>query len=76
MPSAGELVTAIRERFPRAALGFAPEPFAMEYHAKLQNLAYDESSARRELGWKPEYTLKALIADFAEEVAAHPERYR
>ena len=76
MPSAGELVAAIRERFPRATLGFAPEPFAMEHHSRLQKLAYDESSARRELGWEPRYTLKEMIADFAEEVAAHPERYR
>lgn len=75
MPSAGELAAAIRERFPAASMGFTPDPFSMEYHAKLQGMTYDESSARRELGWKPEYTLRLMIADFADELAAHPERY-
>ena len=75
IPSAGELAAAIHERFPRAALGFSPKAFPMEFHSKLQGLTYDDSSARREWGWKPEYTLKGMIADFAEEYAAHVERY-
>jgi threonine 3-dehydrogenase len=75
MPSAGELAAAIRERFPRVALGFVPDTFSMEYHSKLQGLAFDDSSARRELGWKPEFTLPRMIEDFAEELAANPERY-
>ncbi|HVO38792.1 MAG TPA: NAD-dependent epimerase/dehydratase family protein [Spirochaetia bacterium] len=75
MPSAEELAAAIRRRFPRASLGFKPEQFAMAYHEKLQGLSFDESSARRELGWTIEYPLQRIIEDFAEEYAAHPERY-
>jgi threonine 3-dehydrogenase len=76
MPSAGELAAAILERFPQAALRFSPKAFPMEYHSKLQGLTFDDRSARREWGWKPEYTLKSMIADFATEFTAHPERYR
>ena len=75
MPSAEELAAAIRRQFPAASLGFAPEQFAMDYHAKLQGLSFDETSARRELGWKIEYPLARMIEDFADEYAAHPERY-
>lgn len=75
-PSAGELAAAIREQFPKAAIGFKPEAFPMEFHMNLQGLLFDEGSARRELGWAPEYSLSGMIADFAEEYGAHPERYR
>jgi nucleoside-diphosphate-sugar epimerase len=75
-PSAGELAAAIREQFPKAAIGFKPEAFPMEFHMNLQGLSFDEGSARRELGWAPEYSLSGMIADFAEEYGAHPERYR
>ncbi|HYW83797.1 MAG TPA: hypothetical protein VFB30_11105, partial [Spirochaetia bacterium] len=75
-PSAEELAAAIRDQFPEAALNFKPEAFPMEFHMNLQGLAFDEGSARRELGWKPEYSLSRMIADFAEEYRAHPERYR
>ena len=74
-PSAGEVAAAIRKQFPRAAIDFKPDAFSMEYHEKLQGLTFDEGSARRELGWKPEYSLSGMIADFAEEYGAHPERY-
>ncbi len=75
VPSAGELAAAIRAAYPKAAIGFKPDPFPMAFHAKLQGLRYDESNARQELGWKPAYTLPAMIEDFAEEMRSHPERY-
>ena len=74
-PSAGELAAAIRQQFPGAAIGFTPDAFSMEYHAKLQGLTFDEGSARAELGWRPEFSLPRMIADFAEEYRSHPERY-
>jgi nucleoside-diphosphate-sugar epimerase len=75
VPSAGELAAAITARYPGARLEFAPDAFAMAFHEKLQGLAYDDSNARSELGWEPEYSLEAMIADFGEEVRSHPERY-
>ncbi len=76
VPSAGELASAIKARYPSARLEFKPDPFAMDFHRSLQGLDYDESRARSELGWKPEFSLDGMIADFGEELRAHPERYR
>lgn len=76
IPTAGELAAAVRASYPRARTGFRPDGFAMAFHENLQGLAFDESSARDELGWKPEYSLAGMIADFGEELRAHPERYR
>ena len=75
MPSAGELAQAIRSVCPGAALSFKADAFAMAYHEKLQGFTFDESNARNELGWRPEYSLARMIADFSEEYKAHPERY-
>jgi nucleoside-diphosphate-sugar epimerase len=74
-PSAGELAQAVRTKFPGAQIGFKPDGFAMAFHEKLQGLGFDESSARKELGWRTEYSLLRMIEDFAEEYRAHPERY-
>ncbi len=76
VPSAGDLAAAIRASYPAARLEFKPDPFAMDFHEKLQGFAYDDSRARTELGWKPEFSLGAMIGDFAEEVRSHSERYR
>lgn len=76
VPSAGELVSAIKALYPAARLDFKPEQFAMDFHEPLQGLGYDDSSARTELGWKPQFTLPGMIADFAEEVRSRQERYR
>lgn len=74
-PSAGELAEAIRNTCPGARIDFKPDSFAMDYHEKLQGFTFDESSARSELGWRLEYTLPSMIADFTEECRMHPERY-
>jgi nucleoside-diphosphate-sugar epimerase len=75
LPSAGELAEAIRKAIPGARITFAPDAFAMAYHGKFQGFAFDDSRARAELGWRVEYSLDRMIADFAEECRSHPERY-
>jgi len=75
MPSAGELAQAIRNACPGASLSFKADAFAMAYHEKLQGFTFDESNARTELGWQPEYSLTRMIADFSEEYRANPERH-
>ncbi len=76
MNSAAELVAAIRKHFPQAILNFKPDPLAMEFHSKSQGITYDDSLAEKEWGWKPEYSLEGMIANFYEELKGNPERYR
>jgi len=70
IPSAQDLVAAILARYPKARIGYRPDPFAMEFHTKLQGRTYDESPARQELGWKTEYDLPRMIQDMGEVLGA------
>lgn len=63
-PSAQELVDKVRERIPAAALRF-------EVNQEFQKLLdtnivkpFDDSCARGEWGWKPNFTLDAIVEDF------------
>ncbi len=76
MNSAAELVAAIKNHFPRAVLNYRPDPLAMEFHSQAQGFTYDDHLAEEEWGWKPQYSLEGMIADFYEEMKANPERYR
>ncbi|MBU1207531.1 MAG: NAD-dependent epimerase/dehydratase family protein [Proteobacteria bacterium] len=76
MNSAAELVAAIRKHFPQAILNFKPDPLAMEFHSKSQGTTYDDSLAGKEWGWKAEYSLEGMIANFYEELKVNLERYR
>jgi threonine 3-dehydrogenase len=76
MSSAAELVAAIKKHFPRAVLNYKPEALAMEFHGKAQGVTYDDHLAEKEWGWRPQYSLERMIADFYEELKGNPERYR
>ncbi len=74
--SAGELVAEIKKHFPQAPLTFKPDPLAMQYHSKSQGVSYEDQNAQKEWGWKTEYSLSRMVADFYAELKAYPERYR
>jgi len=74
--SAEELVAEIRKHFPKAPLTYKPDPLAMEFHRKSQGVNFEDRNAQKEWGWKPEYPLERLVADFYVELRAHPEWYR
>jgi len=76
MNSSAELVAAIKNHFPRAVSNYRPDPLAMEFHGQAQGVTFDDYLAEKEWGWKPQYSLEGMIADFFEEMKAHPERYR
>jgi nucleoside-diphosphate-sugar epimerase len=76
MISAEELVGEIKKHFPEAPLTFQPDPLAVQYHRKSQGVVYEDQNARKEWGWKTEYSLPKMIADFYGELKAFPERYR
>jgi threonine 3-dehydrogenase len=74
--SAEELVAEIRKHYPNASLSYKPDPAAMEFHRKSQGVSFDDRRAQKEWGWKVEYSLPRMIADFYAELKAYPERYR
>jgi nucleoside-diphosphate-sugar epimerase len=48
----------------------------MNFHSQAQRITFDDSRAEKEWGWKPEYSLEGMVADFYAEMRANPERYR
>ena len=73
-PSAGELADAVRDKVPGAQIDFKPNP---EIQSLLDQILHpiDDSKARDEWGWKPEYTQEQIVDDFLEELKSNPERY-
>jgi nucleoside-diphosphate-sugar epimerase len=74
--SAGELVAEIQKHLPRAAFRFKPDPAAMSFHNKVSKYTLDDSRAQEEWGWKVEYSLEKMIADYLAELRVNSERYR
>jgi len=74
--SAEELVAEIRKHYPNAPLSYKPDSLAMEFHGPNQEVSFDDRRAQKEWGWKVEYTLPRMVADFYAELKEHPERYR
>ena len=74
VPSAQELVDAIRARVPEARIDFQPE---LEMQRVLDGFLrpIDDHCARAEWGWHAEYDLERLIDDYLKEMALHPGRY-
>jgi len=76
MISAQELVAEIKKHFPQAKFDYKPDPLAMAFHGSMQGVVYDDTVAAREWGWRPQYSLESMVADFYAELRTHPERYR
>jgi threonine 3-dehydrogenase len=69
-PSAGELADAVRSRVPDARIDFQPDP---EVQAVLDarpalGRGIDDRNARREWGWRSEYTLQRIVDEVLAEV--------
>ena len=62
-PSAGEQAEMVRTRFPGAQIDFAPDPRWQPFIEKYA-LPIDDSPARADWGWAPEYDFAAIIEDF------------
>ncbi|MEW6113629.1 MAG: NAD-dependent epimerase/dehydratase family protein [Thermodesulfobacteriota bacterium] len=72
--SAQELVDVVKKRIPGADIRFDPD---LELQAILDKLLLpiDDTRAREEWGWKPEYDQERTVDDFLEELRLHPQRY-
>ncbi len=76
--TAKELALAVKKFVPEARITFKPDPefmkFFREFFASMR--VFDDSRAREEWGWKPEYTdLEKLVEDFLREVRTRPQWY-
>jgi nucleoside-diphosphate-sugar epimerase len=74
--SAAELVAEIRKHYPGAVFNFKPDPAAMAFHKKVSKYWLDDSRAQKEWGWRVEYSLAKMIADYLAELRTNTERYR
>ena len=73
-PSAGELADVVRAKIPGAQIEFQPDP---ELQPILDGIRrrVDDTNARREWGWKPEYNLDQSVDEFLKEMTLNPLRY-
>ena len=73
-PTAGELEKAIKKFIPEAQITYNPDPLVMEYYRTRGVSTIDDTRAREEWGWKPEFTdIQKVVADFIEEVKVRPD---
>jgi threonine 3-dehydrogenase len=74
--SAKELELAIQKQVPNFKVTYKPDPQVMNILDQQFEVAVDDSKAREEWGWKPQYQeLDVLIKDFISEIQKNPERY-
>ena len=73
-PSAGELADAVRVKLPDARIEFKPD---LELLAVLDDAIkpLDDTNARNEWGWHPEYSLERIVDEFLQELNQNPQRY-
>ena len=73
-PSAGELADVVRAKIPGAQIEFKPN---LELQPILDDISrrVDDTNARMEWGWKPEYGLERTVEEFLDEMKLNPQRY-
>jgi threonine 3-dehydrogenase len=75
-PTAKELETAIKKVLPGSKVTYKPDPVVMVYYETRTVVDIDDSRAREEWGWKPEFTsLEMVIKDFINEMKTRPQFY-
>ncbi len=72
--SAQELADLVKDRLPSAQIHFEPDLELQKILDKLL-LPIDDTLARKEWNWKPEYGQERIVDDFLEEMRIHPQRY-
>jgi len=72
--SAQELADIVKAKIPTAQISFEPD---LERQKIVDSLCLpiDDSVARNEWNWRPEYDQERIVSDFIEELKIHPQRY-
>lgn len=75
--SAREVETVLTKRFPKTKVTYKPDPIRPGARQRFGVWkVFDDSYARKEWGWKPQYaTLEAIIDIFEKDMKEHPRRY-
>ena len=75
--SAKELEATLRKHYPGTSVTYKPDSSLQEVGNDFRNLKrFDDSYARSEWDWKPEYdSPEAIIDVFKKDLKSHPERY-
>jgi nucleoside-diphosphate-sugar epimerase len=68
--SAGELTERVKNHIPQAQISFQPDPSMMDIIRGWPVL--DDSHARQEWDWSPEYHLEDSVKDFIDEMRGKP----
>lgn len=73
---AKEVEIAVKKFIPEAQITYKPDPVTMEIMYSLRWQDIDDSRAREEWGWNPQYTnLEKIVEDFINEVRTRPQLY-
>ncbi len=73
---ASELEAAIKEHIPEARITYKPDKVAMELMESLPIKVLDDTRARQEWGWQPQFdSYQKVVADFIQEVKTRPGFY-
>jgi threonine 3-dehydrogenase len=75
--SAKEVEKALKKKYSGARINYEPDSSLQSVGNDFRTLKrFDDSYARAEWGWKPEFgTPEAIIEIFEKDVKSHPERY-
>jgi threonine 3-dehydrogenase len=75
-PTAKELELTIKKFIPDLKVTYKPDPVAMAFQRSQTMKVIDDSRAREEWGWQPQFSnLEGIVADFINEVRTRPEYY-
>ncbi len=73
-PTAGVLEKTIKKFIPDANITYNPDPLVMEYYRTRPISTIDDTRAREEWGWQPEFTdVEKVVVDFINEVKTRPD---
>ena len=74
--SAKDIEMVVKRHVPDAQISYVPDPAVMEFYKTFKIDTFDDSRAREEWGWCPQYPdIESVLLDFKAELSDHPDRY-
>ncbi len=74
--TAGEIENALKKRFPKTKISYNDDQFLPALRTQAVMRVFDDSYARKEWSWNPQYnTLESIIDAFEKDLKKNPKRY-